>query len=73
MTVFGFRTDKNTHNQDTQQKKKIKSSQSIEELYEDKLSTIMERTAGESVRALLPIKTQDGFIKKKIIKNSKKK
>ncbi|KYN01272.1 Nucleolar complex protein 3 like protein [Cyphomyrmex costatus] len=48
-------------------KKKIENDQPLEELYENNVSKIVEATGGKSIRMLLPIKTHDGFIKKRII------
>lgn len=39
----------------------------MEELYENNVSKIVEETGGKSVRMLLPIKTHDGVVKKRII------
>lgn len=39
----------------------------MEELYEHNVSKIVEETGGKSVRMLLPIKTHDGVVKKRII------
>ncbi|XP_011170713.2 nucleolar complex protein 3 homolog [Solenopsis invicta] len=53
-------------------RKKIENGQPLEELYETNVSKIVKETGGKSVRMLLPIKTQNGFIKKRIIEEDSK-
>ncbi|XP_028049441.1 nucleolar complex protein 3 homolog isoform X2 [Monomorium pharaonis] len=53
-------------------RKEIENNQPLEELYENNVSKIVEETGGKSVRMLLPIKTQNGFIKKRIIEEDNK-
>lgn len=53
-------------------RKKIENDQPLEELYENNVAKIVEETGGKSVRMLLPIKTQNGFIKKRIIEEDNK-
>lgn len=53
-------------------RKKIENNQPLEELYEHNVTKIVEETGGKSVRLLLPIKTQNGFIKKRIIEEDSK-
>ncbi|XP_018313919.1 nucleolar complex protein 3 homolog [Mycetomoellerius zeteki] len=48
-------------------RKKIENDQPLEELYENNVSKIVEETGGKSIRMLLPIKTHDGVIEKRII------
>lgn len=44
----------------------------MEELYENNVTKIVEEAGGKSIRMLLPIKTQNGFIKKRIIEEDNK-
>ncbi|XP_071652136.1 nucleolar complex protein 3 [Temnothorax longispinosus] len=53
-------------------RKKIENNQPLEELYENNVAKIVEETGGKSIRMLLPIKTQNGFIKKRIIEEDSK-
>lgn len=53
-------------------RKNIENNQPLEELYENNVAKIVEETGGKSVRMLLPIKTQNGFIKKRIIEEDNK-
>ncbi|KAL6256456.1 hypothetical protein P5V15_012569 [Pogonomyrmex californicus] len=53
-------------------RKKITNDQPLEELYENNVSKIVEETGGKSIRMLLPIKTQNGFVKKRIIEEDDK-
>lgn len=48
-------------------RKKIENDQPLEQLYENNISKIMEETGGKSIRMLLPIKTHDGIVEKRII------
>ncbi|XP_018357604.1 PREDICTED: nucleolar complex protein 3 homolog [Trachymyrmex cornetzi] len=48
-------------------RKKIENNQPLEELYENNVSKIVEETGGKSIRMLLPIKTHDGVVEKRII------
>jgi len=66
---FGFRTDKDLSER---KKKKIENDQPLEELYENNVSKIVEKTGGKSVRMLLPIKTHDGVLEKRIIEEDNK-
>lgn len=73
LIVFNFRTEKEPKCKDQngqKKEKKIKKDRSIEELYENRSSAIMKREAGKSVRMLLPIKTQNGIVKKHVIEES---
>lgn len=45
----------------------MENDQPLEELYENNVSKIIEETGGKSIRMLLPIKMQNGFVKKCII------
>lgn len=53
-------------------RKKIENTQPLEELYENNVAKIVEETGGKSIRMLLPIKTQNGFIKKRIVEEDSK-
>ncbi|EZA60268.1 Nucleolar complex protein 3-like protein [Ooceraea biroi] len=52
-----------------QKKRKRKRSEKdqLEELYENNVSKIMKEKDGKSLRMVLPIKTQNGFIEKRVI------
>lgn len=52
-------------------RKKVGNDQPLEELYENNVAKIVKETGGKSVRMLLPIKMQNGFIKKRIIEDGK--
>lgn len=67
--VFDFRTDKDSSEK---KRKKVENDKPLEELYENNVSKIVEETGGKSIRMLLPIKTQNGFIKKRIIEEDSK-
>lgn len=67
--VFGFRTDESLIER---KRKKIENTQPLEELYENNVAKIVEETGGKSIHMLLPIKTQNGFIKKRIIEEDNK-
>lgn len=67
--VFDFRTDKDLSEK---KKKNVENDKPLEELYESNVSKIVEETGGKSIRMLLPIKTQNGFIKKRIIEEDSK-
>lgn len=62
--VLDFRADKDLS---VRKRKKIENDQPLEELYENNVSKIVEETGGKSIRMLLPIKTHDGVIEKRII------
>lgn len=66
---FDFRTDEDLNKK---KRKKIENDQPLEELYENNVAKIVEETGGKSIRMLLPIKTQNGFIKKRIIEEDSK-
>lgn len=51
-------------------RKKIENDQPLEQLYENNISKIVEETGGKSIRMLLPIKTHDGVIEKRIIEEN---
>ncbi|XP_072748758.1 nucleolar complex protein 3 [Anoplolepis gracilipes] len=53
--------------QNKNKKRKTEDDHALEELYENNVSKIMEETAGKSVRMMLPIKTQNGLVKKCIM------
>lgn len=53
-------------------KRKTENDQPLEELYETNVSKIVEETGGKSVRMLLPIKTHDGVVKKRIVEEDSK-
>ncbi|KYN36057.1 Nucleolar complex protein 3 like protein [Trachymyrmex septentrionalis] len=57
-------TDKNSS---VRKRKKIENDQPLEQLYENNVSKIVEETGGKSIRMLLPIKTHDGVVEKRII------
>jgi len=67
--LFGFRTDEDLSER---KRKKIENDQPLEELYENNVSKIVEETGGKSVRMLLPIKTHDGVLEKRIIEEDSK-
>lgn len=56
----------------SERKRKKIEDQPLEELFENNVAKIVEETGGKSVRMLLPIKTQNGFIKKRIIEEDNK-
>lgn len=61
----GFcRSDKD---QSKRKRRKTEDDHAIEELYENNVSKIMEETAKKSVRMMLPIKTQDGLVEKRVM------
>ncbi|KAG5319094.1 NOC3L protein, partial [Acromyrmex heyeri] len=64
MYVYDFRTDKDLS---VRKRKKIENDQPLEQLYENNVSKIVEETGGKSIRMLLPIKTHDGVVEKRII------
>lgn len=66
---FGFRINKN---QNKEKRRKIENSQPIEELYEYNASKINEEKVGKTIRMLLPIKTRNGHLEKRIIEEDDK-
>lgn len=67
MICIFFRTadDKVTNN-----KKEKKSNDTLENRYENSMSKIVEIEGTKKVRMLLPIKTQNGIIEKRIIQEN---
>lgn len=45
----------------------MEDDHALEDLYENNVSKIMEETSKKSVRMMLPIKTQNGLLKKHVI------
>lgn len=68
MFICDFRPGK----KQSKKRKKAESSQPIEELFENNFSKIMRNNAGKSVRMLLPIKTKNGLVEKRIIEEENK-
>lgn len=64
MLIFYFRVDKN---QNEQKRKRCEKDESLEELYENNISKIMEKKDGKSLRMMLPIKIQNGVIENRVI------
>lgn len=62
--VFYFRTHED---QNKRKRKKIENGKPLEELYENNVSKMMEEKDGKIVRMLLPIKTKNGVLEKRII------
>lgn len=67
--VFYFRTHED---QNKRKRKKMENGKPLEELYENKVSKMMEEKDGKSLRMLLPIKTKDGVLEKRIIEEDVK-
>lgn len=66
INCFKFcRSDK--HENKRRKKRKIEDDHTLEELYENKVSKIMEETTRKSVRMMLPIKTQNGLVEKRVL------
>jgi len=61
----GFRRSDN--NQSKRKRRKTEDDHALEELYENNVSKIMEETSKKSVRMMLPIKTQNGLVEKRVI------
>lgn len=62
-----IRFDETDQDQSKRKRKKIENDKSLEELYENKVLKMMEEKAGKSVRMLLPIKTKNGVLEKRVI------
>lgn len=64
LIIIGFRVD---GSQNERKRKRSESDQPLEELYESNVSKIMKENGEKSVRMLLPIKTRNGVIEKRVI------
>ncbi|KAL6446957.1 hypothetical protein ACFW04_001383 [Cataglyphis niger] len=62
-----IRLTESDKDQSKRKRRKIEDDHAIEELYENNVSKIMEETAKKSVRMMLPIKTQDGLVEKRVM------
>lgn len=59
--ILDFRTDEGLNKR---KRRKVENDESLEELYQCNVEKIMEKTGEKSVRMLLPIKAQNGYLKK---------
>ncbi|EFN69036.1 Nucleolar complex protein 3-like protein [Camponotus floridanus] len=62
-----IRLTESDKNQSKRKKRKTEDDHALEELYENNVSKIMEETSKKSVRMMLPIKTQNGLVEKRVI------
>ncbi|XP_029177821.1 nucleolar complex protein 3 homolog [Nylanderia fulva] len=60
-------TESDKEDQSKKKRRKTKDEHPLEELYENNISKIMEETSGKSVRMMLPIKSQNGLLEKRVI------
>lgn len=62
-----IRLTESDKNQSKRKRRKTEDDHALEELYENNVSKIMEETSKKSVRMMLPIKTQNGLVEKRVI------